>query len=141
MKVTPGLRHSPVQGIARPLFTEQELEKLTGQLRNDYGQCRLVELRLVSSQAAGQPGSRHFVHTHHVMMVWVSERELRTPVRAARPLEARKETFVFWSADRSEADMFVLMHNSPSTDPLVLLAMNMLRTTKMAQLNQYETLR
>lgn len=120
---------------ARPLFTEQELEKLTGQLRNDYGRCRLVELKVVCSQTA-----RHFVHTYHVMMVLVSERELRTPVRAARPLEARKETFVFWSTDRSEADMFVLMHDDPSTDPLVLLAMHMLRTTKLAQLNQYETL-
>lgn len=113
---------------ARPLFTEQELEKLTGQLRNDYGQCRLVELRVVSSWAARKPGSRRLVHTYHVMMVWLSESG------------HRKETFVFWSADRSEADMFVLMHDDPSTDPLVLLAMNMLRTTKLAQLNQYETL-
>lgn len=135
MKVTSDLRHSPVQGIARPLFTGQELEKLTGQLRNDYGQCRLVELRRVSNATA----HTHYV-THHVMMVWVSEREIRTPVRAARPLEARKETFVFWSTDRSEAEMFILMHDSPYTDPLVLLAMNMLRTTKLAQLNQYETL-
>lgn len=95
---------------ARPLFTEQELEKLTGQLRNDYGRCRLVELKVVCSQEA-----RHFVHTYHVMMVWVSG------------YGHRKEAFVFWSTDRSEADMFILMHDSPYTDPLVLLAMNMLR--------------
>lgn len=119
--------------VGRPLFTGQELEKLTGQLRNDYGQCRLVELKVVCSQAA-----RYFVHTYHVMMVWVSERGFRTPAGVLP--EARKETFVFWSTDRSEADMFVLMHDNPYTDPLVLLAMNMLRTTKLAQLNQYETL-